>query len=60
MLLILFSFVSWSATTTSSLQIQFEMNYPRCNSDDFIMGHIKLNNNISVSPDTWIYELNKT
>jgi hypothetical protein len=40
----------------SSLQIQFEKNYPKCNSDDVIMGHIKLNNNIPVSPDKWIYE----
>ena len=34
----------------------FEKNYPRCNSDDVIMGHIKINNNIPVSPDKWIYE----
>ena len=49
-------FFSWSAATTSSLQIQFEKNYPRCNSDDIMMGHIKINNNIPVSPDKWIDE----
>jgi hypothetical protein len=38
------------------LRVQFEKNYPRCSLDDVIMGHIKLNNNIPISPDKWIYE----
>ena len=38
------------------LRVQIEKNYPRCSLDDVIMGHIKLNNNIPISPDKWIYE----
>ena len=35
---------------------QIRKNYPRCNSHDPIMGHVKIKNNIPVSPDKWIYE----
>ena len=38
------------------LRVQFEKNYPECNSDDAIMGPIKINDNIPVSPYQWIYE----
>ena len=30
------------------LRVPFEKNYPRCNSDDVIMGHININNNIYI------------
>ena len=35
---------------------QIGKNYPRCNSHYPIMGHAKIKNNITVSPDKWIYE----
>jgi hypothetical protein len=38
------------------LRAQIGKNYPRCNSHYPIMGHAKIKNNITVSPDKWIYE----
>jgi hypothetical protein len=34
--------------------------YPRCNSHYPIMGHVKIKNNIPISPDKWIYEYDIT
>ena len=36
--------------------LNFGKNYPGCNSDFTILGHIKINNNTPVSPDKWFYE----
>jgi len=60
MLLIISSFFSYFFLVCNyhivCFRFIFEKNYPRCNSDDVIMGHMKINNNIPVSPDKWIYE----
>jgi hypothetical protein len=48
--------VSVSATTTSSVSVSIWIFfYTGCNSDYTITGHIKIDNNIPVSPDKWIY-----